>query len=117
MSKAYENFWHLFAEYEGKTIDETEVLWKTGAHRDWKFIVGSRSYAIHTLFFKVRRGCSEFLCAEMEKETSECHTDLTNILPKCTWDAFDLMLDFVYGSTIEMTESNVVYIFKIAEVL
>jgi len=39
------------------------------------------------------------------------------MLPKCTWDVFDLVLDYVYGFTVDMTESNVVYIFKIAQVL
>lgn len=117
MSHAYQNFRHLFAEYEGKAIDETEVLWKTGEHSDWKLTVGSRSYTVHTLFFKVRRGFSEFLCAEMAMETSESRTDLTNMLPECTWDAFDLVLDFVYGTNIEMTESKVMYVFKIAQVL
>lgn len=98
--------------------DAPALSWRTARLSDWRLRLGDKIYNVHTAILGDSAHCSELLHAQFThwaKPTKE--TNLTDLLPKICWPAFELCLDFSYTGKIELSPENSVLVFKIAHIL
>jgi len=77
--------------------------WREGRFANWTVVLGDRRFKLHK--YNLAKASSFFEAAMTEAyESSE--TDLSEVLPKPTWECFEDVLDFIYQEGKEHPKSR-----------
>lgn len=98
--------------------DALKRSWRAGEHCDWTVILDTKEFHIHKVIVATGDRASAFLAASFRKHCGKNDTtDLTTLVPQKCWSYFESLLDFVYGSDVEVTIDNWAQLVKMADLL
>lgn len=68
--------------------------WRDGLVSDWTVTLGDKTFLLHRWPLLQKSG---FFAAQFNESYGASGTDLTQLLPRATWPAFETCLDYMYG--------------------
>lgn len=98
--------------------DTLRRSWRTGEHSDWTLVLGTDEFKIHKVIVATGPRASAFLAAAFREHCGKRHsTDLTDLMPRPCWPFFHDLLDFLYGSAVDLQIDNWGPMVKLADLL
>jgi len=99
--------------------DDCKPSWKDGLYADWALHLGSKIFRVHRVVLGTGCRRSLFLATAFRKPLpgQANETDLKQLLPECCQEAFECVLDFMYGNEIRLKAVTWAPALKIADVL